>query len=239
LLVLAHSLGTDLALWDPQLKALEPGFRVLRYDIRGHGRTGLTPGPYTIAQLGQDVLGLLDALGAERAHFCGLSIGGQIGIWLGARAKRRVDRLALCNTAARIGTREGWDARIEAVRRDGLAGLAPGVLERWFTAAFRARAPESVAAAARMLAATPPDGYAACCAALRDADFHGALAEIEAPTLVIAGRHDSATPPSDGRSLAAGIAGAACVELDAAHISNVEAAGAFNDELVRFLKRDS
>jgi 3-oxoadipate enol-lactonase len=233
--VLSHSLGTNLSLWDPQAKALEARFRVLRYDIRGHGRSELTPGPYTIEQLGGDVLALLDALSLERVHFCGLSIGGLIGMWLGAHAQSRIERLALCNTAARIGSRERWDARIESVRRDGTKGIVPEILERWFTPEFRARSPETVAMAARMIEATPPEGYTACCAAIRDADLRGALAEINAPTLVISGHHDTSTPPAEGRYLAESIAGARYVELGAAHISNLEAAEPFNAALLGFL----
>lgn len=233
--VLAHSLGTDLSLWEPQVQALEARFRVVRYDIRGHGGTTLTPGPYSIAQLGGDVTSLLDALVVERAHFCGLSIGGQIGIWLGARAPQRIDKLVLCNTGAHIGTPGSWNARIEAVRTHGMKGIAPEILERWFTPGFRERWPAAVAAIARALEGTRPEGYVACCSAVRDADLRASLREIRVPTLVVSARHDPATPPSEGRFLAAAIAGARFVELDASHISNVEAAEAFNAELARFL----
>ena len=148
------------------------------------------------------MLRLLDALALERVHFCGLSIGGLIGMWLGAHAPERIARLVFSNTAARIGTAETWNARIETVRRDGMAAIAPTVVGRWFTPAFRERWPEVVAAALRTLADTPVEGYVACCAAVREADASGELGAITAPTLVVAGSHDPATTPADGRLLA-------------------------------------
>jgi 3-oxoadipate enol-lactonase len=235
LVVLSASLGTSLALWDPQVPALEARFRVLRYDTRGHGGTSAPPGPYTIAELAGDVAGLMDALGLERGHFCGLSLGGQIGMWLGAHAPRRIDRLVLCNTSPRIGKAETWNARIEAVRRDGMRGVSDVSLDRWFSPAFRAASPDAVAAARRILEATPPAGYAAACAALRDADLRADVAAIRAPTLVIAGRQDPATPAADGRLLADAIPGAEYVELDTAHLSNLEAPERFTSALVGFL----
>ena len=234
-LVLAHSLGTNLALWDSQLPALAERFRVLRYDARGHGRSETTPGPYTIELLARDVLELMRGLEVGRAHFCGLSIGGLVGMWLGAHAPDRIGRLVLANTAARIGTPERWDARIQAVLRDGTRPMAPELMARWFTAAFRERAPEVVAAAARMLEETSAAGYAWSCAAIRDADLAPALAAVRAPTLVIAGREDPATTPDDGRALARAIAGARFCELPASHLSNLEAPAEFGAELFRFL----
>ena len=233
--VLSHSLGAELSMWDPQLSSLERRLRVLRYDTRGHGKSSLAPGPYGLAELAGDVLRLLDALGITRAHFCGLSMGGLIGIWLGAHAASRIDRLVLCNTGARIGTAESWNARIQAVREGGLTSIASAVIERWFTAEFRAGAPEVVAGTRKRLESTPPQGYSAACAALRDADEHAHLAAIEAPTLVIAGRHDPATPPADGQAIASAIHGARYLELAAAHLSNLEAADDFTSALVGFL----
>lgn len=235
ILVLAHPLGTDLSVWEPQREALAARFRLLRYDARGHGRTTVTQGPYTIDQLANDALALLDALAIERVHFCGLSIGGLVGIALGARGGDRLRSLALCNTARRIGSAETWNARIEAVRRDGLRSLAPGMMERWFTADFRARAPEVVARTRATLEATPVEGYLACCAAIRDVDLTAEAARIATPTLVISGESDPATPPADGRALAEAIPGARYVELPAAHLSNLEAAAAFTAELNGFL----
>lgn len=235
-LVLSSSLGGDLSMWEPQMLELKMQFRVLRYDTRGHGQTTVTDGPYHIEQLAGDALLLLDALGIGRVHFCGLSLGGKIGMWLGAHAPERIEKLVLCNTAARIGTAEGWNARIRSVRDLGMKGIASAVTERWFTAGFRERSPGIVAMAQSMLERTPPEGYVACCAAIRDSDQSTEIGSIRAPTLVIAGRQDPATPAADGRALADAIAGARYVELEAAHVSSIEAAPQFTEALTAFLK---
>lgn len=234
-LVLSNSLGADLSAWAPQVDELAKRYRVLRYDSRGHGRTAVTPGPCTIAQLGGDVVRLLDAVGVARACFCGLSIGGQVGVWLGAHAGPRIERLVLCNTGARIGHAEAWNARIEAVRTAGVASITGPLMERWFTAGFRKASPQAVARARAMVESTSAEGYAASAEAVRDADLHADLPAIAVPTLVIAGRHDPATPPDQGRALAAAIPGARYLELDAAHLSNIEAAGEFTAALLEFL----
>jgi 3-oxoadipate enol-lactonase len=208
---------------------------VLRYDSRGHGQSAVSPGPYTIEQLSRDALHLMDALGIERARFCGLSMGGMVGQWLGTHAPQRVDRLMLCNTSALIGPPEVWNARIDAVRSGGMAAIVDAVLARWFTAAFLARATDAVAQTRAMLLGTPADGYVASCAAVRDMDQRESAARIAVPTLVIAGTHDVATPPADGRFLAERIKGARYVELPAAHLSNLEAAPAFTGALTEFL----
>jgi 3-oxoadipate enol-lactonase len=234
-IVFSNSLGANFSMWDPQLAGVERKFRVLRYDTRGHGQSSVTPGPYTIEQLSRDVLALLDALNIQRANFCGLSMGGMIGMWLGLNAPSRIEKLVLCNTGAKIGSEKGWNSRIELVRKDGLKAVAAGVLERWFTPKFRARAPQVWESALQMLEAAPPEGYAACCAAVRDYDARETIAAIRVPTLVIAGGKDSATPPSDGRFISEQIPGARYVELNAAHISNIEAAERFTAELIQFL----
>ncbi len=234
-LVLSNSLGTNFSMWDPDLPAFEKHLRVLRYDTRGHGQSSVTPGPYRIEQLGRDVLHILDRLSLGRVHFCGLSLGGMTGMWIGINAPERLQKLILCNTAARIGSAETWNARIEAVRKSGMKSVAPAVIERWFTPAFRAAAPETIAQTQRMMEASPPEGYVACCAAIRDMDQREAISSINAPTLVIAGAQDHATPPTDGQFLAGKIRGARYVELLAAHLSNVEAAAQFSSEVLRFL----
>jgi len=234
-LVLSNSLGTNFSMWDPELPAFEKHLRVLRYDTRGHGQSSVTPGPYRIEQLGRDVLHILDRLSLRRVHFCGLSLGGMTGMWLGINAPDRLQKLILCNTAARIGSAETWNARIEAVRKSGMKSVAPAVIERWFTPAFRAAAPETIAQTQRMMEASPPEGYVACCAAIRDMDQREAISSINVPTLVIAGAQDAATPPADGQFLAGKIRGARYVELPAAHLSNVEAAAQFSSEVLRFL----
>ena len=234
-LVLSNSLGTDLAMWNPQIDALRRTFRVVRYDTRGHGTSTVTPGPYAVERLGRDVVGVLDGLGVGRAHFCGLSLGGITGMWLGIHAPDRLRRLVLANTAARIGPPDNWNARIDKVKTGGMAAISSAVLDRWFTPAFMAAHPAKMAAMRKMMESTPAEGYVACCAAVRDMDQRDAIAAIRAPTLVIAGTQDVATPAADGRFLANQIKGAKYVELDAAHISNIEAAPAFTDALLAFL----
>ncbi|MGH2504802.1 MAG: 3-oxoadipate enol-lactonase [Ktedonobacterales bacterium] len=237
-LALANSLGTDHRMWEPQLAALTRRYRVLRCDSRSHGASAAPAGPYTMDMLGRDARDLFDALGIARTSFCGLSMGGMVGMWLAANAPARVERLLLCNTAAQMGPPSFWDARIAGVRAGGMRAIAAGVVARWFTADFAAREPEVIERMEQTLAHTPADGYIACCAAIRDMDQRALLARIQAPTLVIAGAHDTAATPEDGRFLAQSIAGARYAELDAAHLSNIEAAGAFTDAVLRFLTGD-
>jgi 3-oxoadipate enol-lactonase len=234
-LVFSNSLGTNYSMWDPQVAELRKKLRVLRYDTRGHGQSSLTPGPYSIEQLGRDVLALLDALDLNRIHFCGLSMGGMIGMWLGVNAPERLDKLVLCNTAAKIGSSEVWNARIEAVQKNGMKSVASAVIERWFSPAFREKAPATISTTLKMLEEANPAGYAACCAAVRDFDFREQLNRIRMPALVIAGAHDPATPPADGRFLADQIPGARYAELNAAHLSNIEAQDQFTREINAFL----
>jgi len=234
-LVLSNSLGTNFSMWDSQMPELRRGYRVLRYDTRGHGQTPTTPGPYSIELLGGDVLGLLDALALDEFAFCGLSMGGMIGMWLGAHAYHRVQKLVLCSTAAKIGNAETWDARIAAVRKGGMKSISQAVMERWFTARFRASQPDVVEHTKRMIEANDVEGYAACCGALREADLRESVSGIRTPTLVISGTHDPATTPADGRFLAERISKARYVELDAAHLSNIEEADRFTREASSFL----
>jgi 3-oxoadipate enol-lactonase/4-carboxymuconolactone decarboxylase len=222
-------------MWDPQVAALSDSFRILRYDHRGHGQSSATPGPYTIETLARDVVALLDALKIARVHFCGLSLGGMVGMWLGASAPDRVEKLILANTSAQLGPPENWNSRITAVRQSGMQSISDAVLGRWFTPAFREAAPQSVSAIRQTLVSTPPEGYCSCCAAIRDMDLRSALPTIHAPTLVINGTHDPATPPAMGQQIAAAIPGAVVTELPAAHLSNIEAADGFNAALREFL----
>ena len=235
LVVLSNSLGTNLSMWEDQIPALVRRFRVLRYDTRGHGASSVTQGPYTIAQLGRDVVGLLDALKIERAHFCGLSLGGVTGMWLGVNAANRIDRLVLANTAPKIYTHEIWNTRIENVRKGGLESIADAVIGGWLTQGFRDREPAVAARMRAMLTSTPAEGYLGCCAAIRDSDQREAIRGIKSSTLIISATHDKATPPAEGRTMAEAIAGARFVELDAAHISNVERAESFTSALTGFL----
>jgi 3-oxoadipate enol-lactonase len=234
-LLLSHSLGADLSMWDRQVAALAPSFKILRYDCRGHGRSLVTPGPYSIELLGRDVVRLLDRLGISRVHFCGLSMGGMVGMWLGAHEPARVDRLVLANTAAQLGPPAVWDTRMAAVRQGGMSSVAGTIIERWFTPTFRARCSAEVEAVRQTILAVPPNGYISCCTALRDMDLRAELVSIRSPTLVIAGRDDPATPPEAGRAIASAIQGARYVELPAAHLSNIEAAAVFNTAALDFL----
>jgi 3-oxoadipate enol-lactonase len=234
-LVLSNSLGTNFSMWDPQIPSFEKHFRVLRYDTRGHGQSSVTPGPYRIEQLARDVLHLLDRLTIDRVHFCGLSMRGTIGMWLGTNAPERLHKLVLCNTAPRIGTAEVWNARIDAVSKGGMQSIAPAVIERWFTPVFRAAAPETVAHTQSMIEASPPKGYAACCAALRDMDQRESISSIRVPTLVVCGAKDPATTVADGQFLVGKISGARLLELPTAHLSNIEAPERFSTEVLKFL----
>lgn len=228
-IVLSNSLGTTLEMWEPQMPELTKHFRVLRYDPRGHGRSAAPAGPYTADDLGRDVIELLDSLEIERISLCGLSMGGMIGMWLGVNAPERVDRLALTCTSARFGTPEIWTERAAAVREAGSVDvLADAAMERWFSPAFREQHPDEVARFREMVAATPADGYAGCCDALRDFDYRDRLRQIEAPTLVVSAALDPATPPGDGELIASGIPGARLVVIeDTAHLANIEKPDAY------------
>jgi 3-oxoadipate enol-lactonase len=234
-LVLSNSLGTSLEMWDPQAAQLSEHFYVVRYDTRGHGQSEVTPGPYSIAQLGGDVAGLLDCLGLQRAHFCGVSMGGITGMWLALNHPTRVERLVLSNTAAYIGPPENWTTRAETVRRHGVASIAQAVVSRWLTPDYAAAHPGQVQALIAMLSGTPAEGYAANCIAVRDNDLRTKVAGIGAPTLVIAGTGDLPTPPADAQYLLSQIPHARYVEFDAGHLSNQQHPQAFADAVIRFL----
>lgn len=234
-LVLSNSLGTDHTMWDAQVALFAGKFRLVRYDSRGHGASTVIAGDYSMDMLGKDVLALLDRLGLATASFCGLSIGGMVGQWLGLNAADRITKLVLCNTAAKIGNEETWNARIEAVRKNGMRSISEATLQRWLTPAFQQREPATVARIKKILEATPAEGYACTCAAIRGADFRPAVRRIRSSTLVIAGTHDPATTPEDGQWLAAQISGAQYKEFATAHLSNVEAPQAFADAALKFL----
>lgn len=234
-LVLSNSLGTNFSMWDAQMPELHKHFRVLRYDTRGHGQSEVTPGPYSFEQLGRDVLALADTADMGHFSFCGLSMGGVTGMWLGIHAAKRLHKLVLCSTAAKIGNADTWNARIDAVRKGGAKSISSGTMERWFTAQYREKSPEKVQAVKHMVENTATEGYVACCGALREADFRESIAAIRTPTLVISGTHDPATTAADGRSLAQRIPGARFIELDAAHMCNIEQADKFTEELRNFL----
>jgi 3-oxoadipate enol-lactonase len=221
-LVLSNSLGSTTAMWEPQVTALAERLRVVRYDHRGHGGSPVPPAPYELADLGADAVRLLDRLGLERVHWCGLSLGGMVGMWMAINAPERIDRLVLCCTSARLGPPEMWAQRAATVRAEGVGAIADAGLERWLTEDFRAHEPAATAKVRAMLAATPDEGYAACCGAIEHMDLIGELGAIRAPTLVIAGRHDPATPPEHAERIVDGIAGARLELVDAAHLATIE-----------------
>jgi 3-oxoadipate enol-lactonase len=235
-LILSNSLGANLFMWDAQMPELRKHFRVLRYDTRGHGQSEVTAGPYTFEQLGRDVLALADTADMGEFSFCGLSMGGVTGLWLALHAAKRLNKLVLCSAGAKIGNAETWNARIEAVRKGGTKSIAATTMERWFTARFREREPQTVERIQKTLENTNTEGYIACCEALRDADFREETATIRTPTLVISATHDPATPPTDGKFLAKQIPDARYVELDAAHLVNIEQQKQFMKDVADFLK---
>jgi 3-oxoadipate enol-lactonase len=228
-LVLAGSLGTTLELWEPQLPALARRYRVVRYDHPGHGRSPL--GVASLEGIARETLALLDELGIERASFCGLSVGGMVGVWLAAHRPERIERLVLACTAPRFPPPELWVERAAAVRAGGVEAIADVIVGRWFTKRFRNEQPESVRRYRRMLVETPPEGYARCCDAIREADLRADVARIEAPTTVVLGAHDPAVSAEGAAALRA-IRGARVVELDAAHLANVEQPDAFAEAVL-------
>jgi 3-oxoadipate enol-lactonase len=232
-LALPSSLGTTAGLWDANVPSWSESFRLLRYDQRGHGGSEVPPGPYSVENLGRDFVSLLDELRIDRVSFCGLSLGGATAMWLAAYAPERIDRVVLACTSARFGDPGGWLDRATVVRGEGLEAIADTVLERWFTPRFTRKRPQVVARFRKLFVMTPREGYAGCCEALAGWDFRDALGQIEAPTLVIAGAEDTATPSDHGRLLADRIPKARLVVLpSAAHLGNVERADAFSS-LVR------
>ncbi len=234
-LIFSNSMGTDHTMWTPQADALAGRFRVVRHDMRGHGRSTTTASELSVETLARDVLAILDALQVERAVFCGLSIGGLIGQWLAIHAPERFSKIVLANTAPKIGSAEMWNARIEGVLRDGLAPLVDASLSRWFTAGFLATSAHALDDLRKVLGGLDPRGYAAGCAAVRDADFREAVKTITVPVLVIAGSDDPSTTAAEGRALADAMPGAAYLELQAAHLSNREQPGRFTAALLDFI----
>ena len=237
-LILGNSLGTTLEMWEPQVAVFAGRFRLIRYDTRGHGGSPVTPGPYSFEDLGQDVLAVLDALSVERAAFCGISMGGHTGLWLGIHAGPRFNAIAVCNSAAKIGTEQAWNERAAMVRADGAAAMraladsAPG---RWFTEDFAQAHPAVVQRAQGWIAGTDPEGYAACCEALAASDLRGSLGRIATPTLLLAGASDPVTTVADAQAMQAAIPGAQLAVVPASHLSNLEAPLAFDQAVLDFL----
>ena len=236
-LVLGSSLGTTGAMWDDQVPAFSERYRVLRYDTRGHGSSPAPPGPYTMDELGADLLALLDRLEIERFSYCGLSLGGMIGMWTASEAPERVDRLVLCCTVPYFPPPELWNERIETVRADGIGPMVEPALDRWLPPDVRDARPEAEAHLRELISSIPAEGYAGCCEAIRDMDLRGRLSAITAPTLVLAGSDDPSTPKDKVRPIADATGDASFVVIDgAAHIANVAQPDAFNRAVLGHLE---
>jgi len=235
-LLLCNSLGTNMHMWDEQAPEWGKHFRLVRYDRRGHGKSGVPKGPYTMDMLGHDALAVADAAGAKTFNWCGLSMGGMVGQWLGANARDRVQKLVLSNTHYHYADKQPWHDRIKFAADNGLVKLSTPQMERWFTAAFRERSPEPVAKVVEMFTATKLDGFLGCCEAVRDMDFRASTPTITAPTMVIVGSKDPATLPEHGAEIQKMIKGSKIVSLDAAHLSNIEQPRAYTDTVLSFLK---
>jgi len=234
-LMLSNSLGTDLHMWDEQVAPFTKHFRLVRYDRRGHGKSDVPKGPYSMARLGRDVVGVLDGLSIAKINWCGLSMGGMVGMWLGANAGSRIDKLILSNTSSYFPDKTMWDGRIKLVREKGLEGIVDANMERWFTKGFRDRAPQAMARMKTMFVATNVEGYIGCGEAIRDMDHRPLLAKINTPTLVIAGRYDLGTPLEAGEFIAQHMPNAKLAVLDTAHIANMEQPKEYADTVLEFL----
>ena len=235
-LVFCNSLGTDLHMWDAQVAEMSQHFRVLRYDRRGHGRSSAPPPPYQLSDLGNDLLALLDALDIERTHFCGLSIGGLVGQWLGVNAGDRLNKIVVCSTSSKIGTAESWTTRIGEVREKGLASLTSATAERWFTSAFQEAEPLLVGSILKGFEETSIDGYVGCCAALATGDLRNEVKRIANPLLSISGDDDPVCPPSDLKSIALGVQRGKHLSLPGRHIVNIQSSKAFNAAICDFFR---
>jgi 3-oxoadipate enol-lactonase len=235
-LMLSNSLGSDITMWEPQLADLSNLFRVIRYDSRGHGKSGVPQDSYTMERLGRDALRILDHFGIERTNWCGLSMGGMIGQWLGANEPSRLQKLILSNTTSYYADKRSWTTRIQLVQSNGINEVAAPSMERWFSADFREREPDTVTRATEMLIATNPDGYIGCCAAIRDMDHRALLSKISAQTLIIAGSLDVATPVDGHEFICSQVQGAKLAILAAAHLSNIEQPDAYTRTVLNFLR---
>ena len=236
-LVMSNSLGTSLSMWEDQTPTLREHFRLLRYDHRGHGGSPVPPDPYGIDVLGQDVFALLDRLGIESFSFCGLSLGGMVGMWVASHAPGRVERLVLCCTSAKLGPPENWASRAATIRSEGLESVREASMERWFTPEFRQKSPETVKWSGRMLLGTPAEGYAGCCEVIRDMDLTRNLGDIQAPTLIIAGAEDEATPVDHSEFIHNSVPDSRLeVVSQAAHLANVEQPEALTRAILEHLE---
>lgn len=234
-LIFSNSLGTDHTMWDAQLPQLVQSFYLIRYDTRGHGQSTAPKGPYQIDDLGKDVIALLDYLNISKVNFCGLSMGGVIGQWLGINHPDRINCLVLANTAPRVGTQDSWNQRASLVRREGMEQIAQSAPGRWFTQNYVDTNHSEVERLVSILRNSSAEGYASCCDALADADLIDRIRVIKVPTLIIAGKHDPVTTVADAIFMAKMIQNSQLYQIEASHISNVEAYDDFSKELLKFL----
>ncbi|AIM38020.1 3-oxoadipate enol-lactonase [Sphingobacterium sp. ML3W] len=233
-LVLSNSLGTNLHMWEDNIDVLSHHFNILRYDKRGHGASSIHQNKVSIADLGNDVIELLDYLKLDHVYFCGLSIGGLTGQWLGIHHPARFNKIIISNTAAKIGNEEGWNTRVKQVTEHGLQSILTGTAERWFTATYRAKEPQKVHEILQNFESNTLQGYTACCYAVAQADFREQLHLLEVPTLIIAGTADEVTTLTDGKFMQKRIPNASLVTLDAAHLSNMEHPEEFAKHIIHF-----
>ncbi len=239
---LSHSLATNLSMWEPQVSALAARYRLLRYDTRGHGGTDAPGGPYSLDQLAEDAAALFRALGIERAHFVGLSMGGMIGQVLALKHRERLRSLILCDTSSRIPPEAWpmWEERIRTTEQQGMEPHVEPTIGRWFTPPFAARNPEIVESVRAMIRRTKPQGYIGCCHAIKALDLTDRLSAIAVPTLIVVGEDDPGTPVAASRAIHERIKGSALVILNSAsHLSNLEQSEAFNRALLDFLGRQA
>ncbi|WP_347452698.1 3-oxoadipate enol-lactonase [Acinetobacter sp. ANC 7454] len=234
-LVFSNSLGTKYSMWQPQIEHFQQDYYVICYDTRGHGASSAPQGPYSLEQLGQDIVNLLDHLNIAKAAFCGISMGGLTGQWLAIHKPERFSQVIVCNTAAKIGQEQAWQDRAALVREQGLAPIAATAASRWFTDPFIQSNPAVVAELSNDLGAGSPEGYANCCEALAKADVREQLSSIQIPVLIIAGQQDPVTTVADGQFMQQRIANSKLFEINASHISNIEQPEAFNQAVQTFL----
>ncbi len=234
-LIFTHSLGSDHRMWEPQVQALKEEYYIVSIDNIGHGGSDAPPGDYSVADMAAGVLAVADAEQLEHFHYCGLSVGGITGLYLGVHHADRLMSMTLSNTAAKIGAPELWNERIDVARSQGMGALVDGVIARWFSPGFSERHPDRFALARETLLATDPNGYAGVSAALRDADLRDVVGSITIPTMVIGGANDQATPIEQARWLHSQLDGSRLIELDAAHLSNLDREPEFTAALEQFL----
>lgn len=235
-LVLSNSLGTNFSMWEDNIDELSHYFNILRYDKRGHGKSSIEQDQLTIQELAEDVIELIDALEIENVYFCGLSIGGLTGQWLAINRPNRFKKIIICNTAAKIGTQDSWQARIEQVQQNGLASILDGTATRWFTPEYRKNNPEKVQQILEDFQANSLRGYTACCHAVGQADFRESLHKIELPLLIVAGSKDEVTTIEDAKFIQKNAGLTHLITLDAAHLSNMEHPREFAKHIIHFIQ---